>query len=92
MDHPYWTCCRLQAMAPDLGTDLANALAQDEEELEGDNAFTLVDNIPPARSAGRRVTPNHPGGFGSINGESSSLGLPPRLVWPGGDFPGGGRS
>jgi hypothetical protein len=30
------------------------------------------------------------GGFGSISGESSSLGLSPQPVWPGGDFPGGG--
>ncbi len=49
-------------MAPDLATELANALAQDEEELEGDNAFALVDNVPPARSAGRHVTPTCLGG------------------------------
>jgi hypothetical protein len=79
-------------MAPDFATNLANALVLDEGKLEGDNAFALVDNVLPARSAGGHVTLIYPRGFGSVSGESSSLGCCPNFIRPGGDFPrGGGR-
>jgi hypothetical protein len=56
MVHPYGTCrSTLQATSLDI-SDLANALALDEAELDGGDAFALVDVVPPAGGAGGQRT------------------------------------
>jgi hypothetical protein len=58
MVHPYGTChSTLRAASLNI-SDLANALALDEAELDGGDAFALVDVVPPAGGAGgQRTTP-----------------------------------